>query len=303
MAFFNCTSLKEIELPESVNYLGPLSFYGCTVLEAVNIPSECEINSPNDDAYQFEGCISLVKVTVSEHNSYYTLSDGILYNKQGDFLIKSFSNGNKIIIPNRVITIGARAFAYSKCETVLMPDNVTKIGDMAFFNCLNLKYLRFSRNVSEISVDHEGSYGKLFDNCKNLSKISNLSFETLQRFPEVFKSIPNATINLETESKDELSENDFKDIEKVIPQDVLEAIDSKYFKDPQKTKNRIKEILKYQDESIVKRDNPYLNQVRKILEDVRNSLQDIGLIPFEMYGPKHRFEHFAKKLAGCNHTK
>src|SRR5690606_19950876 len=113
------TRLKKIELPESLQDLGSLAFSGCTALETINIPAECEIYSPGDDFYQFEGCNAIKNVTVSDENPYYTFSDGILYNKQGDYLIKSFSPYKVVEVLERVNSIGPMAFADTPCIAVI----------------------------------------------------------------------------------------------------------------------------------------------------------------------------------------
>ena len=41
-AFYNCTSLKNIQLREGLKSIGDFAFYGNTSLEAVNIPSTVE---------------------------------------------------------------------------------------------------------------------------------------------------------------------------------------------------------------------------------------------------------------------
>ena len=288
-AFWFCTSLKNIQLPEGLKYLDDWAFCECSALESINVPSYCEISSPGDEFYQFEGCNSLINITVADDNPYHSFSEGILYNKQGDFLIKSFSNKKIVKILDRVQTIGPKSFADTGCEEVQMTDNVVHIGLMAFSNCTNLKHVRFSKNISRIEftkfwkvdsyVSGEGPFGGIFDKCNNLSKLTNVSIHTFQRFPEVFKSISGATVSVEKENTIESKKDNLNSEGSVIPQDVLDAINSIYYVDPNEVTRLVKVLIDHKDEELVKRESVYLNSARKILEKIRTSLQNVGIIP------------------------
>ncbi len=286
-AFEECTNLKRIILPDSINYLGYRAFKGCIALESINIPANCEIHVPEDeidDDNQFDGCHALINITVANDNPYHTISEGVLYNKQGDYLIKSFSNKKIVKILERVQTIGPKSFADTGCEEVLMSENVKEIGLMAFSNCTNLKHVRFSRNINEIDITQfwvgkEGPFGGIFDKCTNLSKITNVSIETLQKFPEVFKSISGATVSVEKEKTIESKTDNSNTDKPVIAQDVLDAINSNYFVDPVDVIRLVKLIIVHKDEELVKRESIYLNNARHLLEHVRTSIQNIGIIP------------------------
>jgi len=290
-AFWFCTSLKNIQLPEGLKYLDDWAFRECNALESINVPSYCEISSPGDEFYQFEGCNSLINITVADDNPYHTFSEGILYNKQGDYLIKNFSDKKIVKILERVQTIGPKSFADTRCEEVLMSDNVVKIGLMAFSNCTNLKHVRFSRNINEIDITQfwvwrEGPFGGIFDKCNNLSKLSNVSIETIQKFPEVFKNISGATVSVEVEKKIESKTDNSNSDGPVIGQYVLDAINSNYFVDPQDVTRLVKLIIVHKDEELVKRESIYLNNARHLLEHVRTSLQNIGIIPLRCLAHK-----------------
>ena len=288
-AFEKCNSLKEAILPESTNYLGYEAFANCTSLETVYIPDACEIESPKEWGYQFEGCTSLSNVQLSDNNPNYTIVDGLLCNKNGDFLIKSFSKENIVEIPDRVRIIGPKAFANTLCSVVIMPDSIIEINSMAFRNCTELTHIRFSRNVEKINVekfweeglypgDLKGPYGSLFDECAKLKKITNVPAEIKQNYNDVFTAIPDViTVEIPNIKK--------KDGEKpktpgpVIPEKVLEAITSKYFANPKEVNRLLDYIIKHQNEELVSADQPYLNSVRKLLEIIRNQLQQLGIIP------------------------
>ncbi len=288
-AFEKCISLKEAILPGSLNYLGYHSFLNCSALESVYIPDACEIESPGDWGFQFEGCKSLSNLHLTENNLYYTFLDGFLCNKNGDFLIKSFLNDNIVEIPDRVRIIGSKAFANTSCCVVIMPDSITEIRSMAFRNCKELTHIHFSRNVEIIKVEKFweedlysggsiGPFGGLFDECVKLKKITNVPIEIEQKYAEVFSVAPEV-ITVENKKVKKKEAEIVTPIRPVIPEQVLEAISSKYFTNPNEVNRLLGHILIYQNEELVVIGQSYLNNVRKLLEIVRNQLQQLGIIP------------------------
>lgn len=68
-------------------------------------------------------------------------------------------------IPNNIITIGKRAFAYCESlESIVIPNNVRSIGEEAFAGCPNLKNVSIGNNVRSI-----GSHA--FYDCPSLTSI------------------------------------------------------------------------------------------------------------------------------------
>ncbi len=59
-AFFGCSSLKSVSVPESVTSIGTMAFSGCTFLQTADIPDGLE----NVGTQAFYGCISLQSVTI-----------------------------------------------------------------------------------------------------------------------------------------------------------------------------------------------------------------------------------------------
>ena len=59
-AFYGCTSLTEVTLPDSVTVIGNYAFYGCTGLTSVTIPNS--VTSIGNSA--FRSCTGLTSVTI-----------------------------------------------------------------------------------------------------------------------------------------------------------------------------------------------------------------------------------------------
>ena len=96
--------------------------------------------------YAFSGCSSLTSITVDKNNTAYKDIDGNLYTKDGKTLLQ-YAIGKTDVhftIPNNVSDIGD--FAFYECPTltsVTIPDSVTSIGDYAFMNCSSLKNINY----------------------------------------------------------------------------------------------------------------------------------------------------------------
>jgi len=123
-AFFYCSSLTQIAIPESVTSIGQGTFAYCSSLKEITIPEG--VTSIGDSA--FISCASLTEVTIPE--SVTSIGDGTF---------DSCSSLKEIAIPEGVTSIGSNAFAYcSSLKEIAIPEGVTSIGDYAFCECDNL---------------------------------------------------------------------------------------------------------------------------------------------------------------------
>ena len=173
-AFYNCSGLTSITIPEGVTSIGEMAFYDCSSLTSVTIPEG--VTSIGD--YAFDGCRGLTSVTIPE---------GVT--SIGDHAFDGCLSLTSIIIPEGVTSIGDYAFDGCRGLTsVTIPEGVTSIGNGAFSRCSGLTSINIPESVTsigngafgscsslhEITVDDENSYftsinGVLYS--KNVTKI------------------------------------------------------------------------------------------------------------------------------------
>ena len=150
-AFDSCSSLSSITIPDSVTSIGSAAFNNCYSLSSVAIPDS--VATISDSA--FYNCYSLLSMTLP--NDLTSISDNTFYN---------CSSLSSIIIPNGVTTIGDDAFdsCYS-LSSITIPDTVTSIGSSTFYNCSSLSSITIPDGVTSIG-------GSAFSTCYSLSSIT-----------------------------------------------------------------------------------------------------------------------------------
>ena len=140
-AFYDCSGLKSITIPNSVTSIGGSAFSCCTGITSITIPNS--VTSIGNSA--FSHCTGLTSVTIP--NSVTSI---------GDYAFNYCPRLTSITIPNSVTSIGEEAFrGCSRLTSITIPNSVTSIGSRAFYECSNLKTvinlsnLTFSKGFSD----------------------------------------------------------------------------------------------------------------------------------------------------------
>lgn len=149
-AFYQCTNLIYIELPESITSIGAYAFYKCSSLTSVKLPK----NVLSIGSHVFYGCSSLEGIDIP---------DGVT--TIGQYTFYQCSKIKTIELPESVRDIGNSAF--SKCTNLVnikIPEGVTSIGSSVFSECLRLSKIELPESLTSIN-------SSVFNKCIKLESV------------------------------------------------------------------------------------------------------------------------------------
>ena len=150
-AFYECSGLTSVTIPNSVKNIGSNAFCSCTGLTSITIPNS--VIYIEDGAFSY--CTGLTSVTIP--NSVTSI---------GDYAFDFCSNLTSVTIGNSVTSIGKRAFYRCRGLTsVTIGNNVTSIGTDAFYNCTSLTSVTIPNSVTSIG---EWAFG----DCSGLTSVT-----------------------------------------------------------------------------------------------------------------------------------
>lgn len=134
-SFQNCTNIKSITIPESIETIGTFAFSGCTYIEKIYFnATRCQDAETSDNIFDCVG---------------------------------QNSSGVEVVFGNSVERIPANLFATSSTKnfanitSTSLGSNVKFIGKRAFYYCSSLKSISISDNLEHISVN-------VFEGCTSL---------------------------------------------------------------------------------------------------------------------------------------
>ena len=132
-AFYECSTIESITIPNSVTSIGEWAFYLCRGLKSITIPDS--VTSIGEYAFFRCGIKSIVLSNNITSIAPYTFSESGL---------------TSITIPNGVTSIGHEAFNdCSFLTSVTIPSSITKIGYSAFSDCTRLANIKFEGTVDQ----------------------------------------------------------------------------------------------------------------------------------------------------------
>ena len=172
-AFYNCTNLTSVTIPNSVTSIGSTAFRYCTSLTSVTIPSS--VTSIGFGAFQY--CGSLTTMTIP--NSVTSIGDQVFY---------SCTSLTSVTIPNSVTSIGIWAFiSCTSLTSVTIGNSVTSIGYQAFRDCTSLTSVTIPNSVTNIG-------GRAFEYCTSLTSLTFLGNAPTEGFSMFANVGPGATV-------------------------------------------------------------------------------------------------------------
>ena len=156
-----------------VTSIGDGAFYNCTSLTSITIPNSITSIGKNN----FITCWSLTNINVASGNNYFSSKDGILFNKDKTTLIRYPEGSKRTVysIPSTVRNIGEDAFSNSNLTSITIPDSVTSIGSWAFTYCDGLTSITIPNSVRNIE-DYTFAYSHSLTSITIPNSVTSIGF-------------------------------------------------------------------------------------------------------------------------------
>ena len=157
-AFCDCTGLTSVTIGDGVTSIGDRAFIGCTGLTGITIPHS--VTSIGE--YAFQNCTGLTSSTIlgnvmnfGEHAFYHctgltSVMIGSGVTNIGTHAFVGCTGLASVTISDGVTRIGNGAF--SNCTgltSITIPGSMTRIGDGAFWSCTSLARVNFTGTIAE----------------------------------------------------------------------------------------------------------------------------------------------------------
>ncbi|MGN1478565.1 MAG: leucine-rich repeat protein [Acutalibacteraceae bacterium] len=159
---FHKTAVAEITIPSSVESIGSCAFFDCSKLKKVSFADGSELKSISEGAFQFTYIDEIAIPDTVEYIGESAFFDCYRMKKAslpamlknlGWNCFGSCEGLTEIVLPESLRSIGQECFCNTSIESIILPENLSFIGTLAFKECDKLK------SVTLNSVSCEAGYG------------------------------------------------------------------------------------------------------------------------------------------------
>ena len=183
-AFLSCQALSKVVIPESVTSIGDFSFRNCSGIKTLALPGNVrtigyhpfegsaltELALPDSlqalDGNPMAGGENLLRVSIDANNSFYSVVNGLLYDKDVGTLVGCPARHEGASIASTCVAIGPEAFSGCfRISGLILPEHVAIIGEHAFNGMSRLSSITFPASVRAL----EGA--ALFSGCRILASV------------------------------------------------------------------------------------------------------------------------------------
>ena len=157
--FYNCSSLRNIMIPENITQICDSAFGNCTSLRKIRISK----NVTDIDATAFYYCSNLETVEIDKENENFVYEDGIVLNKEKTKMICILPiaiNGNEFTIPSTITELNnSNLSAYKQITKLNLPASLSLI-DTNVFLFMNVTNITINSENKTYMATDEAIYSK-----------------------------------------------------------------------------------------------------------------------------------------------
>ena len=136
--FADCTALKEITLPDTVESIGQEAFLDCIALQKIMLSSALK----TINYIAFSGCAALESIE---------LPNGL--QEIGKWAFQDCVKLKEFKLPETLTKFGAQAIKGTSVEEIILPPSITQLNQWQFSSCNSLKRIEIQGNVTTLPED------------------------------------------------------------------------------------------------------------------------------------------------------
>lgn len=147
------------------------AFYNCTNLTSITIPDSVI----SIDGGAFNKCSNLTSIVVDADNAYYSSVGGVLFNKNKTELCAYPTASGHYTIPDGVVSVADYAFADTNIEILSVASSVKSIGIYACYGCSSMITVLFANTSGWYVTQTKGAISgtsvttiEAYNNAKNI---------------------------------------------------------------------------------------------------------------------------------------